>query len=153
MLCYDLSPQQLQVVGALSMGATLTDAAAQAGVHRNTVCNWRRSLPDFRNALEQAQFDRASLYRDRALALADLAFEALRKVLTNPESSASALLRAATFIIEKAVAPPLAMKEKPASMEDLFAAMAEADRAPLRRDQPAQPPADAQKCTTVHNHA
>ena len=32
-----LTLQQLQVVDALSNGATLTDAAAQAGIHRNTI--------------------------------------------------------------------------------------------------------------------
>jgi DNA-binding NarL/FixJ family response regulator len=48
MSCHALTAQQLQVLGALSMGATLTGAAAQAGVHRNTVANWCRALVDFR---------------------------------------------------------------------------------------------------------
>src|ERR1039458_9170383 len=102
---FHLTLQQLQVVDALSNGATLTDAAAQAGIHRNTIANWRRSSDDFREALASAHHDRAALYRDRAVDLADLAFEALRKVLTNPQSSPSALLRAATFIIEKVATP------------------------------------------------
>jgi hypothetical protein len=149
---FNLTPQQLQVVDALSNGATLTDAAAQAGIHRNTIANWRLNSPDFREALATAHHDRALLYRDRAVDLADLAFEALRKVLTNPESSPGALLRAATFIIDKVATPPKFEKEKPASMADLFAAMAETDRMHFSQ-QPAQPPADAQKCTTVHNDA
>ena len=37
-----LSPQMLQVIDALSSGANLTDAAARAGVHRNTIAYWRR---------------------------------------------------------------------------------------------------------------
>jgi hypothetical protein len=32
-----LTPQQLQVIDALSAGANLTDAAAHAGVHRNAI--------------------------------------------------------------------------------------------------------------------
>ncbi len=122
------------------MGATLTDAAAQAGVHRNTVANWRRALVDFREALEHAHYDRATLYRDRAIDLADLAFQTLREVLADPKASPSVRLRAATFIIEKAVTPPPAEKEKPARMADLFAAMAAQH-------------ADAQECTTLHNDA
>jgi hypothetical protein len=134
-----LTPQQLQVVDALSSGATLTGAAAQAGVHRNTIANWRRDSVDFREALAHAHHDRAALYRDRAVDLADLAFEALRKVLANPESSPSALLRAATFIIDKIATPPVPEKEKPVTIASLFAAM--------------EPPADAQKRTTLHNGA
>jgi transposase-like protein len=79
-----LTPQQIQVANALSSGATLTDAAAQAGIHRNTIANWRRESAVFREALAHAHQDRAALYRDRAIELADLAFDALRKVLTNP---------------------------------------------------------------------
>ncbi len=148
---FNLTPQQLQVVDALSGGATLTDAAAQAGIHRNTIANWRLNSPDFHEALTTAHYDRAVLYRDRAVDLADLAFEALRKVLTNPESSPSALLRAATFVIEKASAPPVFEKEKPASMADLFAAMTEFDRSQFSQAPPAEPAKNAQECTNMHN--
>jgi hypothetical protein len=70
----------------LSNGATLTDAAAQAGI-RNTISNWRLNSPDFREALAIAHHDRAVLYRDRAVDLADLAFETLRALLTDPKSA------------------------------------------------------------------
>jgi len=39
-----LSPQQIIVIDALSDGVNVTDAAAQAGVHRNTIANWRRNF-------------------------------------------------------------------------------------------------------------
>jgi len=55
---FPLTPQQLQVVDALSSGATLTDAAAQAGIHRNTVANWRRNSPDFQEALTRMSHTR-----------------------------------------------------------------------------------------------
>ena len=51
-----LSPQQLQVIDALSEGLNSTDAAALAGVHRNTVTNWRRTSLFFREALVDAQW-------------------------------------------------------------------------------------------------
>ncbi|MGO9895122.1 MAG: SEC-C metal-binding domain-containing protein [Bryobacteraceae bacterium] len=149
---FHLTLQQLQVVDALSNGATLTDAAAQAGIHRNTIANWRSS-DDFRAALASAHHDRAVLYRDRAVDLADLAFEALRNVLTDPKSSPSIRLRAAIFIIDKASTPPKFEKEKPAAMAGMFAAMAETDRMHLSEEQPPEPASDAQECTTAHNDA
>jgi transposase-like protein len=136
---YYLTPQQIQVADALSNGASLTGAAAEAGIHRNTIANWRRESQVFRDALTHATYYRAILCRDRAIELADLAFEAIRKVLTNPDSSPSALLRAAIFIIDKVSTPPVPEKENHATMADLFAAM--------------EPPAAAQKRTTVHNDA
>jgi cellulose biosynthesis protein BcsQ len=143
---FHLTPQQLQVVDALSNGATLTTAAAQAGIHRNTIANWH-NFPDFREALAIAHHDRAILYRDRAVDLADLAFEAIRTVLTDPNSSPSIRLRAAIFIIDKVVTPPKFEKEDPAGMAEPLAAMEEeADRM-----QPSQPPADAQNCTIMPN--
>ena len=101
-----LTPPELQVIDALSNGATLNDAAAQAGVHRNTIANWRLNSPEFREALALARHDRAVLYRERAIDLADLVFETLRAILTDPKSSPSIRLRAAIFIINKAAAPP-----------------------------------------------
>jgi hypothetical protein len=140
-----LTDQQLEVVDALSNGATLTAAAAQAGIHRNTVSNWRNS-PDFREALTIAHHERAALYRDRAVDLADLAFEAIRAVLTDPKSSPSIRLRAAIFIIDKVSTPPQFQKEKPASMAGLLTAIEETTR--MRS---LKMPADAQNCPTAPN--
>ena len=145
---YQLTLQQFQVIDALSNGATFSDAAAQAGIHRNTLANWRAS-DDFRQALASAHFDRAALYCDRAVELADLAFEALRKVLTDPKSSPSVLLRAATLIIDKITAPPKLQKEKPADLTDMFAAMDAADRLHFAQ----QHQANAQECTTAATDA
>jgi transposase-like protein len=140
-----LNPPQLQVIDALSNGASMTDAAAQAGIHRNTIARWRRNSPDFREALAITRHDRALLYRDRAVELADLAFETLRGVLTDPKSSLSIRLRAAIFIIDKVSTPPKFEKEDPASLTDMVDTMEEAAHAHQ------QPPADAQNCTTVPN--
>ena len=64
-----LSAQQLAVISALSTGATMTDAADQACVHRNTIANWRRNFLPFQYALAHAQYDRALLFREKAEAL------------------------------------------------------------------------------------
>ena len=41
--CCVLTPAQQKVVALLSAGATIAAAARAAGVHRNTVTNWRRN--------------------------------------------------------------------------------------------------------------
>jgi hypothetical protein len=107
-----LTTQMSRVIDALSSGANLTDAAAQAGVHRNTIANWRSNSPAFRQALAQAQSDRELLYRERAEALADLAFDSLREILKDPKASPSVRLKAAMFIIQMACGqtPPKARK-------------------------------------------
>ena len=54
MFDYGLSTQQLAVICALSSGATMTAAAEEAGVHRNTITNWLRNLFPFQQALAGA---------------------------------------------------------------------------------------------------
>jgi hypothetical protein len=117
-----LSPQMLQVIDALSSGANLTDAAAAAGVHCNTVAYWRRNVPPFQAALQQAESDRDLLFRERAVELADLAFASLREILTDPKSSPSVRLRAATFIIQTALGRTPAKAAKPPVLNNLSAA-------------------------------
>jgi hypothetical protein len=133
MLDVALSPQQLQVINALSDGVNSADAAAQAGVHRNTIANWRRNSLFFREALADAQYDRALLFRDRTEAKIDLAFETLDGILRDPKASASARLKAALFIIDKACTPPPPRKHVPLDIEE------------IRVSQQTVPP--------VHNHA
>ena len=77
----------------------------------------------------------------------DLAFEAIRKVLTDPKSSPSVLLRAATLIIDKITTPPQYREEKPADIAGMLAAMDAADRMHLAQ----QHQADRQECTTAPN--
>ena len=92
-----LSPQQLQIINALSEGMNSTDAAAQAGVHRNTIANWRRNSLFFCEALADAQYDRALLFRDKTEDRLDRALETLDAVLAdpNPKASPSVRLKAA----------------------------------------------------------
>jgi transposase-like protein len=152
-----LSDRMFQVIDSLSSGANLTEAAAAAGVHRNTIANWRRSFPQFQQALAQAQSDRALEFRERAADLADLAFDSLRVILTDPKASPSVRLKAATFIIRTAMAPASKKAGKPLSFNappdsHLPAAPSE------KKEEPTEP-AFAQECTTaanpqnMHNHA
>ena len=108
-----LSHQQIEVISALSDGATSQHAAAQAGVHRNTIANWRRNYLPFREALAHAQYDRAMLYREKAEEMLELAFQTLQAILTDPKATAAARLKSATFIIEKATTPPPQKEQVP----------------------------------------
>src|SRR5271166_5230270 len=114
-----LSPPQLQVINALSEGMNSTDAAALAGVHRNTIANWRRNSLFFREALVDAQYDRALLFRDKAEEMLELAFKTLDAVLNDPKASPSVRLKAAMFIIEKATTPPPPRKHVPLDVEEI----------------------------------
>src|SRR5271166_5969437 len=88
-----LSPQQLQVINALSEGMNSTGAAALAGVHRNTIANWRRNSLFFREALVDAQYDRALLFREQVEEMLELAFGTLDAILTDPKASPSVRLK------------------------------------------------------------
>ena len=50
----NLSPAQAQVIAALAQGRTVTAAAQEAGLHRNTIYNWYYE-PAFKTAVEEAQ--------------------------------------------------------------------------------------------------
>jgi len=101
-----LSTQQIAVIDALSTGATATDAAAAAGIHRNTINNWRRNNLAFQFAFAHAQYDRALFYRERAESLVDQAYMALEALLADPKTPASVRLKAALYVIDKAATPP-----------------------------------------------
>ena len=117
-----LTPEQLTVVNALTDGLNSTDAAAQAGVHRNTIANWRRNSSFFRDALADAQYDRALLFRDKTEEMLDYALEAIKSVLTDPKASPSARLKAALYIVEKATTPPAPKQPVPLDMPEIHIA-------------------------------
>ncbi len=131
---FGLSQSQIQVISALSDGANSIDAAAQAGVHRNTIASWRRNSLPFREALAHAQYDKALLFREKAEDLAGLAFETLHAILNDPNASAPVRLKAAMFIIEKASTPPPPKKEVQLDIEKIHVSNAP----PVTVDQNAQ---------------
>jgi hypothetical protein len=135
-----LSSQQFQVIDALSSGASLTQAAAAAGVHRNTIANWRSSSPQFQQALADLESGCALIFRERAQQLADLAFDSLREVLQDPKSSPSVRLKAAIFIIQTAMpSSPSKTRKSPAFNN-------------TPPEQPQKEPSVAQECTTENLH-
>jgi transposase-like protein len=114
-----LSTQQLAVICALSSGATSTDAAAQAGVHRNTIANWRRNLLPFQYALANAQYDRALFFREKMEDQADAAIQTIQQILTDPKAPASVRLRAALAVMATASTPPEPKKRTELDLEKI----------------------------------
>lgn len=98
-----LSAPQLKVVDALLNGANLNAAAELAGVHRNTIANWRHTSPAFQSALAVAETEMAQALHEEAFSRAAKAFQALDQILDDPKSSTSARLRAALFILNHAM--------------------------------------------------
>jgi uncharacterized protein YecA (UPF0149 family) len=111
-----LTAAQYKVLNHLIAGISITEAARLAGVHRNTVTNWRRQIPTFATLLNEALQERALLFREQTEALALKAIEVLRTILHNEEASPSVRLRAALAVLkmaatEPAVAAPAAKTE------------------------------------------
>jgi len=135
-----LSSQQFQVIDALSSGASLTQAAAAAGVHRNTIANWRSSSPQFQQALADLESGCALIFRERAQQLADLAFDSLREVLQDPKASPSVRLKAAIFIIQTAMPSSPSKTRKSPTFNN------------TPPEQPQKELTPAQECTTADLH-
>jgi SEC-C motif len=98
-----LSATQHQVLALISAGFTATAAAAQAGVHRNTVANWLHS-DEFRDALANARLHKQLLYWDEAEHLAAKAIARLTSLMDDPEMPPNVRLKATTTVLHYAKA-------------------------------------------------
>jgi hypothetical protein len=103
----DLTPQQQRIITLLAAGRSITQAASEEKIHRNTVGYWRRTIPAFARELEFALCEQRRYCHDRATELASHAFRAIEDALTNPKTSPSLRFRAATFVIKMAAQPEL----------------------------------------------
>jgi SEC-C motif len=97
-----LSPIQEQVIAHLATGLSFTAAAEAAGVHRNTIANWRREIPSFATAFEKAARDQARAFQEEALDAVPLATQAILAVLNDPTTPPALRLRAAGMILKMA---------------------------------------------------
>jgi hypothetical protein len=112
----EFTPQQQEVLDAITSGGTIHGAVTLANVLRKDVFAWRRGLPHFAAAMKQAFADRDLLLRERAMTLADLAYQTLGDILRDENASSSVQFKAARFIIEQATAPtPSEVEERRAS--------------------------------------
>ena len=150
-----LAPAQEQVLDAIVGGASISQAADKARVHRNTVANWRRSSPLFRDALQNSLHDRAMLMHEQAVALFPQALKTIEGILTDPLASASVRLKAALAILNLASTPPTeptptSEKLHKNAQREVAAAPLEPLPSPQFLHKNAQP-AGRQSCTILHN--
>jgi hypothetical protein len=135
-----------------------TEAAAAAGVHRNTVGTWRRTNPAFARELEFAARERSMFWHDQAAALAEKAVLVLSEILDDKTASPSLRLRAALKVISMAADPqPRPMKPFPTSAAEaeavhgrtllLQSLMKEQENEPAQDDENVQH--SAQSCTAT----
>ena len=99
---FAFTQQQQRVLTLLAQGSTVSAAAETAGVHRNTIANWRRAgSPAFKHAWQTAQWEQAAYWRDQMQSLGNLAIDALRTTLTDERTTPSVRLRAALAVLDK----------------------------------------------------
>ena len=96
----NLSPVQAQVIAALAQGRTVTAAAQDAGLHRNTIYNWFHE-PAFQTAADEAQREYIATLSDGMRDLATLAVETLRSLLEDPKTPPAVRLRAALAVLQR----------------------------------------------------
>jgi hypothetical protein len=96
-----LPPAQAKVVLALAQGATVTNAAQAAEIHRTTIHKWISHDPAFAAALREARNEYVETLQDEMKELATLALAALRRLLEDTATPASVRLRAALAVLER----------------------------------------------------
>jgi len=121
---FAFTQQQQRVLTLLAQGSTVSAAAETAGVHRNTIANWRRAgSPAFKHAWQTAQWEQAAYWRDQMQSLGNLAIDALRTTLTDERTTPSVRLRAALAVLDKisktAPAEPARSRTMPGSQTRL----------------------------------
>jgi hypothetical protein len=96
----NLSPAQAQVIAALAQGRTVTAAAQDAGLHRNTIYNWLHE-PAFKTAADEAQREYVAILSDGMRDLAARAVETLRNLLDDPNTPPAVRLRTALAVLQR----------------------------------------------------
>jgi len=151
-----LTAEQHHVLALLAEGRSLAEAAAQSGVHRNTVRNWRRTVPAFARECELAIREQALVWHEYAVDLAPRAAAVLHEILHDPATPPALRLRAALAVLNTAANP----QPKALPLLHSFGAEMEAARGRyLTRHSepvPAEPPTDVhvqdlKSRTILHN--
>ena len=128
---------ELRVFETLAEGGTVAEAARAAGVHRNTAARWAAPGARVGRELALLRVEQAGAARARLVALAGLAVDVLADVMTDPEASAAARVRAAVAVLDRAglgpCAEPVAPPEVDAEVEPTVGELGAQLRAILAR--------------------
>lgn len=94
-----LTRRQSIALAALVAGSSVTDAAAAAGVHRNSVTKWLQ-LPAFWQQLDDASEQSLRLASVASSDDVNEALATIRAVMTDSEQSPALRLRAAVYMLD-----------------------------------------------------
>jgi uncharacterized protein YecA (UPF0149 family) len=126
------APQQA-ALAAIADGANKTEAARVAGVHRDTIYHWERTVPGFRDAILLEQEQRRQAVAAQLRRVAAKALDQLERLLDNPDTPPSVLFRAIQFALtrprfpDKEWALPENVNEAPIQQMQESMAVIEAD--------------------------
>jgi uncharacterized protein YchJ len=99
-----LTPVQAQVASLLAAGSTITDAATQASISRQTIYTWLQSNAAFEAAVTQAQSEYETTFHDQLRRLSQLALDSLERILNDEKAPAGVRLRAALAVLKRPAA-------------------------------------------------
>ena len=94
-----LDDAQRRAIRALLAGATMTEAARQAGVTRQTLYRWQKD-EFFQAAYDRERMEISEAFREELRGLYREAVETTRDVLRDPNSVPSLRLRAAKVLLD-----------------------------------------------------
>lgn len=95
----DLTHKQRRAIPALLSAPTVEDAAALAGVSRESLYRWLRSDPRFRDELHAAEAAALAETSRRLVGLAGRALATIAGVMDDESASATVRLRAAESVL------------------------------------------------------
>ena len=95
-----LSPKQTEGMQALLLGATVTHAAARAGVDRSTLYRWLNDDPKFHGELTRIKRERFESARAQIRNLSEDAVKTIRALITGAKVPAAVRLKAALAVLE-----------------------------------------------------
>jgi hypothetical protein len=104
---------ELRVFETLAEGGTVAEAAARAGVHRNTAARWAAPCGRVGRELALLRAEQVAGARARLVGLSGLALDVLCEVMQDPEASAAARVRAAVAVLDRAGLGPTGAEAPP----------------------------------------
>ena len=144
------NPAQQAMLGALTDGASKSDAARVANVHRSTINNWERSSAEFRDAVLAAQAVYRETLASQIRRISAKSLTALEALLDDPKTPAAVRLRAIQFALNR---PRFPQKEwaLPESLHDPAMQKVEESMAIIEADYIASRQYDAIRKNDVEN--
>ena len=96
----ELTAAQIQVIGLLSRGASISEAAQQVSIDRATIYRWQQENSAFIAEWNQVRREQLRQIRAELRGLASQAAGTLRDLLTDPTANEKGKLKAAVAVLQ-----------------------------------------------------